>query len=180
MFNPLWCNGIIISFWNKLNLLCIYWQSLILMVTLQGGEGCWNHFLVEKSPGELRQQNIMWATGAGHCHCGEDWGGGGENQGDSDKHGLKLQHPSYGCSIRSSPCVYSLSFHWHTSLYVLYFCVTRFPLSGEEEHQESPCDSQASPSLQGECNLFGFTAGEGNLISFLLHSLQCIWLTSAV
>lgn len=57
---------------------------------LQGREGRWDHFMVEKSPSELRQQDVMWTSGAGLCDRGEDRGGSGEGQGDWSIHSLKL------------------------------------------------------------------------------------------
>lgn len=38
--------------------------------------------MAEEPPGELGNEDVLRAAGAGRCHCGEDRGGGGESQGD--------------------------------------------------------------------------------------------------
>lgn len=120
------------------------------MDTLKGGEGCRNHFMVEKSPSKLHQQGVMWPTSARLCHRGEDWGGSGENQGDSKHTASNWSIFPLLTIIRSSFCV-NLGPPIHTPLFISSLCLTlTILLLGEEEHEESPCHSQASPPLQGE------------------------------
>lgn len=97
----------------------------MLTDTPQGGESCWNHFMVEKSPSKLGQQDVMWPTGAGLCHRGEDRGGGGKSQGDPDMHGFKLHLTSSTHQYQKfSVCVLTVPHFPHLSLYPLYFCLT--------------------------------------------------------
>lgn len=85
-------------------------NKVFLTLTPQGRKSFWNHLVAEKSPRQLHQQSVVWSSGSWRCHCGKDWRGDGQNQGDSQRGfctAATSQLNTFGC-LPFYQCMFSL------------------------------------------------------------------------
>lgn len=62
----------------------------------------------------------------------------------------KIEEAVEKAKVTEAHTAYTCCSYQRFPLYILHFCLTLFLFLGEEEHQESACDSQASSPLQSE------------------------------